>query len=94
MFKARSLRLKPIFYFPLCLSHHPFWLHCDDLNSHLLTWIICRQEQNRAEKNNDLRLSLSLSSLPLNHHRLSQRLRLHEIQTDTERKDREIYDNG
>lgn len=47
LFKALSRwSRKP---FPACISVSPPKLHCDNLKSHLLTWIICRQEQNLAE---------------------------------------------
>ncbi len=75
LFKAHSLTLsRTETYFLhaslsllLCL-----WLHCDDLKSHLLTWIRCRQEQNLAETQRlhpppSLSLSISVSlCLPLN----------------------------
>lgn len=46
---AHSSSRKPFSGLHLYLAYFPLQLHCDNLRSHLLTWIICRQEQNLAE---------------------------------------------
>ena len=71
----------------------PLRLHRDDLKSHLLTWIICRQELHLAE-NQQLHLSL-FSFLPLNQCTIWHRDgdKKEERWREGERIDGEIYEN-